>query len=485
MKKLIYSIFLAGACLFSSCESFTDIQPKGMNLLSTTTDLEMLLNTEFATTSTDMRQVAADIIYGSTHIPNLLSQVSTTRTKIIIELDDTKMDQMAELTNSDGDFTAWYKYIGKVANPVLLRVDDAEGDQKTKDQLKAEALTLRAYFHWLLVNKFAKAYNPATAESDPAIPYVTHEWDLTKPTEKLTVAEVYENILKDVNAAIELNSLPVINTNYMRVNKACPYAVKALALMCMQNFTEAAKAAEKAVEISGTIFDYTTSTTIMNGVVMGGRHSVLLRPQLQCPEDYFFIFDREIMYTLTPESKAFFEPGHVCLDKMASFNHMFDFIMDYAQMTLGLPAGQYIVDYDMTSCWNQSGVKSTYMYLILAECAIHAGQYDTAMGYLDQLREKRIDASVYAPLKGVVTTKEDAILYLKKTSHGECIYSLYNFIQKKRWNELEDYKQTWHRDLMGQEFSIKPGSKLWVFPFPMNAVANNDNFLPHNYESVK
>ena len=190
MKKLLYSIILAGACLFSSCESFTDIQPKGMNLLSTTTDLEMLLNTEFFHTSTDMREVAADVIYGATHIPSLLSQPGITRTKIIMELDDTNMEKMAELTNSDGDFTAWYKYIGKVANPVLLMIDDATGDQKVKDQLKAEALTMRAYFHWLLVNKFAKAYNPATAETDPAIPYVTHEWDLTKPTEKLTVAKV-------------------------------------------------------------------------------------------------------------------------------------------------------------------------------------------------------------------------------------------------------------------------------------------------------
>lgn len=485
MKKLLYSIILAGACLFSSCESFTDIQPKGMNLLSTTTDLEMLLNTEFFHTSTDMREVAADVIYGATHIPSLLSQPGITRTKIIMELDDTNMEKMAELTNSDGDFTAWYKYIGKVANPVLLMIDDATGDQKVKDQLKAEALTMRAYFHWLLVNKFAKAYNPATAETDPAIPYVTHEWDLTKPTEKLTVAKVYENILKDVDDAIALNSLPEVNINRMRMSKACPYAVKALALMSMQNYTDAADAAQDALDVNDAIMDYNTSTTMFSGVIMGGKYPVILRPTLECPEDYFFIYDREIMYTLTPESRAFFEEGHACLSKMTTFNHMFDFVMDYAQMSLGLPYGQYLVDYDQISGWNQTGIKSTYMYLILAECAIHAKQYDAAMGYLDQLREKRIDPSVYAPLKGNVSTKEDAILNLKKTSHGECIYSIYNFIQKKRWNELADFKQSWHRDLLGQPFSIEPGSKLWVFPFPMNAVVNNSNFLPHNYESVQ
>ena len=233
------------------------------------------------------------------------------------------------------------------------------------------------------------------------------------------------------------------------------------------------------------IMDYNTSTTMFSGTIMGGKYPVILRTTLECPEDYFFIYDREIMYTLTPESQAFFEEGHACLSKMTTFNHMFDFVMDYAQMALGLPYGQYLVDYDQISGWNQTGIKSTYMYLILAECAIHAKQYDAAMGYLDQLREKRIDPSVYAPLKGNVSTKEDAILNLKKTSHGECIYSIYNFIQKKRWNELADFKQSWHRDLLGQPFSIEPGSKLWVFPFPMNAVVNNSNFLPHNYESLQ
>lgn len=36
MKKTIYSLLAVTAFLFSSCEDFTEVQPKGKNLLTTT-----------------------------------------------------------------------------------------------------------------------------------------------------------------------------------------------------------------------------------------------------------------------------------------------------------------------------------------------------------------------------------------------------------------------------------------------------------------
>ena len=60
MKKTIYSLLAITALLFSSCESFTELEPKGKNLLTTTDQLEMLLNKEYEGCSSDMRQMAGD-----------------------------------------------------------------------------------------------------------------------------------------------------------------------------------------------------------------------------------------------------------------------------------------------------------------------------------------------------------------------------------------------------------------------------------------
>ena len=49
--------------LVSSCSDFTDIKPKGKNLLNSTNDLELLLNNEMETKITDFYEVGSDVIY--------------------------------------------------------------------------------------------------------------------------------------------------------------------------------------------------------------------------------------------------------------------------------------------------------------------------------------------------------------------------------------------------------------------------------------
>ena len=169
-KHILYGCLLGGAMLVSSCSDFTDVQPKGKNLLSTTTQLEMLLNREFYMSSGDGPQFLGDLITTLNNVPNLLSQPTPTRTSIILEWDASLQDRLAELTASDDEYDSYYGVIGQVANPILSHIDAATGDPAVKNQLRCEALTLRAYFHYLVVNKFAKAYNPATAAEDPGVP---------------------------------------------------------------------------------------------------------------------------------------------------------------------------------------------------------------------------------------------------------------------------------------------------------------------------
>ena len=52
------------------------------------------------------------------------------------------------------------------ANEVLAVIDNLPGDRSLKDAVKGEALLTRAYGHFMLVNLFAKDYNPQTAGQD-------------------------------------------------------------------------------------------------------------------------------------------------------------------------------------------------------------------------------------------------------------------------------------------------------------------------------
>lgn len=482
MKKLIYNLMTVGVLLFTSCSDFTDIQPKGKNLLSTTDEIEMLLNSEFYLSSTDAQMMSGDMLILSSNVANELNQPNKTRKAIMITFDAANQDKMAELTSNDDEYSGYYNIIGRIANVVLSQIDAATGPEEVKNRLKCEALVLRAYFHYLLVNKFAKAYNPATAATDPGVPYLKEDWDIMIPTKKETVETVYNYILEDLNKAIEINALPDESINRMRISKPCAYAAKALALISMQRFDEAEQAAQDALAINSVVNDYNAMTTTYTGNIIGGKYEVILRPRLQCKEDLFYTEALEMFHAIMPCAWDAFEEGHASRDKMTTDRIMYDNMMGMGTSMIGL---DYTFTFDLNSGWNGVGMKTTHMYLIIAEAEIRKGNYDEAMAALDKIRINRIDPDIYLPLEGTVDNETDAIFHLKQTSHGENIYSCYNFINRKRWNQLEEkYQETIVRDLEGiGTYEMGPDSPMWIFPFPVDAVNNNPN-LTQNYKEL-
>lgn len=91
------------------------------------------------------------------------------------------------------------------ANEVLAVIDDLPGDRARKDAIKGEALLTRAYGHFMLVNLFAKDYNPQTAAQDLGIPYVNEpETEFVKQYTRNTIEEVYDFIEDDLEEGLDL-----------------------------------------------------------------------------------------------------------------------------------------------------------------------------------------------------------------------------------------------------------------------------------------
>ncbi len=100
------------------------------------------------------------------------------------------------------------------ANHALEAITNAPNPVDYSAQ-KGEALVARAYAHFMLVTLFSKVYDPATAATDPGIPYVTTpEKIVMGKYDRKTVAYVYEQIEKDLT-----EGLPLINNTAYRVPK--------------------------------------------------------------------------------------------------------------------------------------------------------------------------------------------------------------------------------------------------------------------------
>lgn len=482
MNKTIYCLLSLMVVLLASCDDFTDLQPKGKNLLTTTDELELLLNAEYNGGNSDMRIIAGEIIRETGNVASEIGKPIKSRKVIMYTYDEESMDNMAELTSSDEDYTFYYANIGKIANPILSQIDNASGDEATKRKIKCEALALRAWSLYILVNKYAKAYNPSTAANDPGIIIFDENTDIQTPQPKSSVQKVYEQILHDVNEAIELDGLPDVAVNKMRMNKPALYAIKALTLLNMQEWDEAEDVAKQALAINGAaaINDYYSQYQgTMQGYFINGTYPVIDRGKEGTEEDYFMNGNMELFYSYTPEAMNYFEDGHVYKEKTAQANMEFDYLMDAGEMMLGVSG--FVITDDSKSCWNNGGLRSTQMYLAIAECETHKGNIDTAMEYLDKIRAKRINASKYAPLKGTVSTEADAIAHVKQVTMNEDLFSVNIFIDKKRWNQLDGWKQTYSRTLLGKTYTIAPDSKMWIFPFPQNVI-NNNSLITQNYK---
>lgn len=208
-------------------------------------------------------------------------------------------------------------------------------------------------------------------------------------------------------------------------------------------------------------------------------HEALLRPRLECEEDYFCFHYYAFDLPMFPEAEKNFEAGHVSHDKLVTGAMMGDY--KPGDNTAITRIGEdWFYAYDTKGCFNNLGPKTVQMWLILAEVALRNNRIDEAMDICDRIRVNRIAPDVYAPLSGVVKDKATAMKHFKETAFGENVYTYFNFVNRKRWTLIPDFCETPSHTYNGKTYTLKPDSPMWVFPFPLNVKSNNPN-VKDNY----
>lgn len=384
----------------------------------------------------------------------------------------------AALAEYDNVYLNLYNLIGTVANPVILNADDAAGDRAHAMRLKAEALTLRAYFHYLLVNYFAKAYDPPTAATDGGIPYSRENDLLSVPNHQYTVAEVYDFILADLDEALELNSLYDEGINKMRVGKSFSLAAKAMVLMSMKDYDGALEAARSSLAINDAIDDH----NLMLDYEEFDDEDVLtfIRPAMSSSEDLMFNNTGLGFFAYSPEMSDYFEPGSVLFNY---YERDISGIYGYIIYGIFVDVWWYDNYAQFTTCFPTT----IDMHLTVAECLIRDGDIPGAMEILNEIRRNRILEDEYEDA-GAGDAAE-AIAVLKRVWRCENAVTGKNFLNIKRWNTDQAYRETLHKTVtytgddgvpVTKNYSLSPDSPLWIFPFPQDAVKYNTN-LKQNY----
>ena len=130
----------------------------------------------------------------------------------------------------------------KIANDLISSLSDLE-DASSKNKV-AQARAIRAFDYLNLVPYFQ--FNYQGHQNDPCVPIVTPETVDPANNPRASVQEVYDLIMSDLNAAIEV--LDANRSDKSRININVAYGLRARANLYMGKWAEAAADAAKAAE---------------------------------------------------------------------------------------------------------------------------------------------------------------------------------------------------------------------------------------------
>lgn len=458
---------------FSSCDSYIDITPKGAVTVDSARQYYELIAypmrcyypTAFAYLTDDAWSKES----------NILGYESTTFNGINFTFNE-QADRT--LLSDNNLYENIYAYILRM-NLVIDNIDDAEGSQELKTLAKAEARTFRAFDHFLAVNTYAKAYDPATAQQDGGVCIMDH-YDLEAVPQKATVAQVYDFIIRELEESVgQLQEKP---ENIYHPNRAYGYGLLSLVYLFHRDWEKAKEAAEASLKLNSALADY-NAIKEAGGVARYKNYNRDNNPEVL---SYMWMgsgwtLEEVTLYyfgLISPELKQLFEPDDLryslfLRDTGTSIVNWFDTGSGAAIWTPATTSERFT--------YMTVGLRTAEVYLIAAEANARLGNLDAAADYVNRLRAKRLSSS---SLLAPPSSKEEMVNTIILERRKELLFGFHRFFDLKRLNTEPEYQKTVTRTFPvvnvsetypQQTYTLRPDSRLYIIPFPRSARDKNPN----------
>ncbi|WP_417942234.1 RagB/SusD family nutrient uptake outer membrane protein [Flavobacterium sp. RS13.1] len=443
LKSTLY--ILLPVLLLHSCRDYVEVEPIGNNrVLKYTSDYRGLANNYSAITASGGIYLLAN---ADVEFP--VTYQNTVNT--IWANSYTWQDRIYDPSQGDSDYIGLYKAV-YYSNVILDGVWSSEkGTDAEKKEIYAEAFVHRAFAYLQLVNTYGPQFDPASANSEKAVPLLLKPL-LFSSLERNTVGEVYDQIISDLKNALanDIQDTPDFN---VLPSKIAVYGLLARTHLLMGQYDLSLENAQKALEMQNSLIDLKTFAS-------GYSYPVLI----QNPE---VIFSKTLLLTyngapLATELLNSFESNDLRYDYYTIAGNTFRPI--YTGRGFG------IATYSYTNGIN-IGVSVPEMYLIAAECYARAGQTQKAVDYLNILRAKRFKANTTYEVSAATST--EALNLVLTERQKEFIGRGFRWFDQRRLNLDPAFQKTYTRTFKGNTFTLAPNSDGYVFPINQNYIDLN------------
>ena len=250
------SIFLFLFVLLS-CDAALEEEPQNKLKPETVTDYDELLNNGYPTTKDYGTQVLLDYYVEMLADDMDIRYFNADADEYAIH--PYSFEDTHEHTSMLGGYDqAWKNLYQSIyyANVVVENIDDATGDINFRNYIKGEAMALRAFAYFKLINLYGAPYNAATAASDLGVPLKLDPTVQSESYTRSTVQEVYDQIQSDLTKGIQLmvDNDQGVESKY----KLRPISAKLLAsrvALYKQDFLATIEYATEVIEKNSQLFD--------------------------------------------------------------------------------------------------------------------------------------------------------------------------------------------------------------------------------------
>jgi SusD family. len=355
---------------------------------------------------------------------------------------------------------SWEVYYHRIliSNIILDKMSEMTGAQDERKDLEGETYFLRAWSYFMLVNTYAIPYeNEEQASSAEAIPLNDATGVENQHLKKSSLAEVYKQIEKDLDASIAAFEEAKLKKSVYRPNLGTAYLLRSRVALYKKQYQQAADFATEAIKKSGctlyNISDWTSSNK----------------------SRFFDVANTEIMFSYGTTSSYYqlvkymtasnTEKG--CFMVSKELLNMYDAsdvrkrAFYYTYMSRTKPYKYYSGTSKLVFTY---AFHLSEAYLNRAEANAELGKTAEAMDDINEIRKNRIpDAEQLS-----ADSKESAVELIRNERRMELCFEGLRWFDLRRWGcpELKHVYSSSEVSDEKVEYVLKEGDKRYTLPIP-------------------
>lgn len=376
-----------------------------------------------------------------------------------------------------GPVKAWQNYYSCIyeANVVLKGIDQANGDdEEWRNQIKGEALLIRAYCHFMLVNLYGKQYNATTAATDPGVPYAKEpqEENVVEYTRD-NIRDVYDWVEEDALAGAALLVDQKVKVAKYHFTKAAAYAFLCRFYQFKEDWENCIKYGEMSQELNSAVrefisdynatFDKGNYTDYANDYCSVNKSNILLMNKVLEFNSYGYngFYANEFMKTYEKNdyrSKIYtFNSNQTPNWKCRKFRNVYKSGYRYSDVALFV---------------------TEEVILNLAEAYTRKADpgYEKAISLLNKIREKRFDP--YVPLTGTSLSSQGELgkVLLDKVLDERRVELCY---EGYRWFDCKRFQIEIKHTIETGTYTLKGNDLRYVLQIPEAELSANPAMTPN------